>query len=506
MEESPAAYEGLGVAARYLLDVEAAVAAHERGYRLARGRGDTTAAAKLAAQLAIDAYGFGRIAEANGWTERALMLTEETGPSEGRALALGLRAHVAMLARNDPAETLRLARDALAAARAAGSTDVEMVALALEGLALVCSGSVEQGMRRLDAATAAAVAGELRDVDLAETVCCYLIDACKRVRDLDRAAEWCDRVSEIARRFDDRFMFAVCRVHHADVLIWQGSWAAADDELETAAAAFSDFAPWKLADSSVRRAELRRKQGRLDEAAELLAECEGHRLHDLHVGLLALDHGDPAGALEAAQRFLRRIGGNDRFERVAGLELLVRAALACGFREEAAEAAAEIRVTADAVATRPLLAAALLAEACLAAASGDPGAARVRFEDAAATFEAAGAPYEAAQAWLGAAEASRAAGKVDATAAAEVRARTALAALGVSIAAPARAGGILSSREREVLALLAEGRSNDEIAAALVLSVRTVERHVANTYRKLRLSGRSARAAATAWAHAEGIA
>ena len=90
------------------------------------------------------------------------MLTEDAAPSEGRALALALRAHVAMLTRNDPAETLRLAEQALGAARAAGSTDVELVALALQGLALVCSGSVDEGMRRLDAATAAAVADNER--------------------------------------------------------------------------------------------------------------------------------------------------------------------------------------------------------------------------------------------------------------------------------------------------------------------------------------------------------
>jgi DNA-binding CsgD family transcriptional regulator len=57
-----------------------------------------------------------------------------------------------------------------------------------------------------------------------------------------------------------------------------------------------------------------------------------------------------------------------------------------------------------------------------------------------------------------------------------------------------------------VLRLVAQGRSNDEIAAALFLSVRTVERHVANVYAKLALSGRSARAAATAWAYAHGAA
>ena len=56
----------------------------------------------------------------------------------------------------------------------------------------------------------------------------------------------------------------------------------------------------------------------------------------------------------------------------------------------------------------------------------------------------------------------------------------------------------LSPRERDVLRLAAEGRTNDEIAAALTLSARTVERHLSNTYAKLGLSGRVARAAAVA--------
>lgn len=56
----------------------------------------------------------------------------------------------------------------------------------------------------------------------------------------------------------------------------------------------------------------------------------------------------------------------------------------------------------------------------------------------------------------------------------------------------------LSPREREVLGLLAAGRANKEIAAALHLSVHTVERHVANIFTKLGLRNR---AEATSWAH-----
>lgn len=54
----------------------------------------------------------------------------------------------------------------------------------------------------------------------------------------------------------------------------------------------------------------------------------------------------------------------------------------------------------------------------------------------------------------------------------------------------------LSDREREVLSLAAQGKSNDDIATQLFLSVRTVERHLHNSYAKLGVSGRSARAAA----------
>ncbi len=56
----------------------------------------------------------------------------------------------------------------------------------------------------------------------------------------------------------------------------------------------------------------------------------------------------------------------------------------------------------------------------------------------------------------------------------------------------------LSEREREVLGLVAAGLTNEQIAERLFLSVRTVERHLSNVYAKLRLSGKSARAAAAA--------
>ncbi len=76
--------------------------------------------------------------------------------------------------------------------------------------------------------------------------------------------------------------------------------------------------------------------------------------------------------------------------------------------------------------------------------------------------------------------------------------RDASAAAEASSPARAPVASLLSVRELDVLRLAARGHDNDVIAAALVLSVRTVERHLQNAYAKLDVQGRSARTAAVA--------
>ena len=62
-----------------------------------------------------------------------------------------------------------------------------------------------------------------------------------------------------------------------------------------------------------------------------------------------------------------------------------------------------------------------------------------------------------------------------------------------------RRHGALTQREWEIASLVSVGRSNTEIARALVLSARTVERHIENIYAKLGIHGPPARAALTAY-------
>ena len=510
--ESVEGLVGLGVAARYLFDGAAALGAHEAAYRLSRERGDARMGARAALELVFDCALFRGPAEARGWLERAARLLGEVPAGYEQGLLMYLRARFALAGEHDPEGALRLARDGAEFARMGDAFDGEMVCLALEGLAMVADGRVAEGMRRLDEATTAAVSGEIRDARVVEVVCCHLIDACQRVRDFDRAGEWCRRVEEISSRFGDAEMFATCRTLYGEVLVWQGAWRDAERTLSAVCREFA-YVPGKAVDGLVRLAELRRRQGRLDDAAALLDELGQHRLGAVTRAALALDRGDADAATAEAERFLRGVGDRDRFERVQALEVLVRARLTLGARDEAESAARELEAIATSAGTRPLRAAALLARGRVEC-GRDLERAGAALQDAADLFSESGVRYEAALTSLELAAVFGELGREREAQAAEQRARAELADLGVAMPGrPPRAGSArrtgssgLTRREREVLELIAHGLSNDEIAAQLVLSVRTVEHHVASIYSKIGASGRAARASATAYALANGLA
>jgi len=138
-----------------------------------------------------------------------------------------------------------------------------------------------------------------------------------------------------------------------------------------------------------------------------------------------------------------------------------------------------------------LRASAALAEGLLAAALDEHERARRLLEDAVDRYERSGAPFEAAQARLALAGVLTALGRNDRAALESAGAVRALRALG----AVGDRRTTVTPREREVLALLADGLTNRQIAERLVVSEHTVHRHVANILRKLDLPSRSAAAA-----------
>lgn len=215
---------------------------------------------------------------------------------------------MAFLLENDVAAARRLARRARAIGRSLGEGDVELSALALEGMALASEGKVAEGIRLLDEASAAAVAGEISELWAVGRTCCYLVTACERVRDFERASQWSKRMLEFAKRWRIPHLFAVCRAHYAAVLVWRGTWAEAEVEFEAAMREFAGSRPGMGFEPVVRLAELRRRQGRLDEASTLFREVEFHPYAQLGLAAVALDGDDAALAVELAERFLRQLG------------------------------------------------------------------------------------------------------------------------------------------------------------------------------------------------------
>jgi LuxR family transcriptional regulator, maltose regulon positive regulatory protein len=512
--ESAEAWEGLGWSAYCLDDDRLTLEARERAYRLYREQGDDQSAARVAAWLAADWAEFrGETAVCNGWLQRAHRLLGDSEPGPGHGW---LAVHEAsMILYDDPATARRLALEAAELGRRFGVVELETLGLALEGSVLVSEGDLDVGMRRLDEATATALGGEAELLVCVAWACCYLISACEQVRDYDRASQWCRQVGDFCERHGIGLLLGICRAKYAGVLTWQGRWEEAESEVTQAAEGLAARPPL-VAEAVARLAELRRLQGRYDDAETLLARCEGDPRALLVQAQLALDRGRLTDAAELAERFLRRFAGRHRIERGPGLEVAVRAYAELGQCERAREALEQLRAVALCAETRPLRAALFTAEASLAAALGDRDAARRWWEDAIDALAGSPASYETGRARLGLAAVLEADGRVPEARSHVEAALEAFRHLGADAQAagaeamlgrldqaqsPGAEDGpldVLSPREREVVALVAVGMSNREIAERLVISEHTVHRHVTSILRKLGLRSRAAAASLAA--------
>jgi tetratricopeptide (TPR) repeat protein len=276
--ETPEALEGLGGALYWLDPTEEALEHRERAFRLYRERGDARAAARIACGLPLDSLDLRGEAPAQGWLERARKLLDGLPPGAEHGWLALWEGHFALLFRGDLAAGRAGSRAALEIARRLSLFDLEMLAQALEGLVQVADGDVHDGMRRLDEATTAALGGEMTDLDAVGATCCFLVHACERVRDYDRAAQWGERVERFSERWGIAPALAVCRAQYAAMLVGRGEWPRAEEELEKAAARLSRSRPRLLGEAVEQLAELRRRQGRFEEAEALFARAEGRSL------------------------------------------------------------------------------------------------------------------------------------------------------------------------------------------------------------------------------------
>jgi ATP/maltotriose-dependent transcriptional regulator MalT len=253
-----------------------------------------------------------------------------------------------------------------------------------------------------------------------------------------------------------------------------------------------------------RLARLHRLRGQLDLAErEYAAAASCGREVQPGLALLRAAQGNPTAAIAGVDRALAE--SRDPALRSLLLAAKVEIALAAGITDSAPAALAELDQNAEAIQTPYLAALAAHAAGQFRLAQGDPQAALTSLRRAWTLWQQVDAPYEAARTRVLVSAACRALGDDDAARMELDAARIAFEQLGarsdlasLAPADEATPGHPLTAREREVLALVAQGQTNRGIATMLFLSEKTVARHLSNIFSKINVNSR---AAATAYAY-----
>jgi DNA-binding CsgD family transcriptional regulator len=511
-DDAPDARDGLARALWWLEGPAPAIVERTRAYAGYHHLGDERAAAHAALWIAHEyEVGLSNPVAAGGWLARAAGLLEQVQENADHArleLVRGER-------EGDPLKSGRHAKTALDIARRLRDRDLEITALGRLGLAEVRVGAVQSGMSRLDEAMAAALGGELTELETLGELCCDLIAACDQTGDVDRLRQWNRLLGEATHERRELPVMSFCGCCSAEALIAGGHLEDAERELAHALRlADQTGTHGRCVDPRARLADLLVHQGRFEEAEQLLPGADGDGWTVRAQAELHLRRREPGAARVVLERRLRQLG-LDSLLAVPVLDLLVEARLAEGDFDAADEAANALqalsslaaidRVTAYAERARGRVALAVQADEALE-----------RLERAISVFARLGMDLEVGRTRLDLARALR---EVDRQAAID-EGRAAMSALHAARASyerdiaaallrelgdesrPLAARGVseLTHREVEVLQLLGEGLTNAEIARRLFISTKTAGNHVSSVLMKLGLRNRS-QAAAVARTH-----
>lgn len=485
--------------------IDESLSASEEAYRLFL-QGDEPrfeAAAMVAMDLGFSWYLRGEETMGSGWISRAQRLLENRPEcvEHGYLQALAIDES---LATGDYDTALDVARAVEAAADRHGDETLAAYALVGQGIARIKQGRVGDGLALLDEAMLPVVAGRVRPT-FAGNIYCQLMSVCHELADLRRAQQWTDATARWCGGFDNAVMFmGVCRVHRAQLLQVHGQWAEAEEEIRRVCDELAKMNVVAVGLALYELGEVRRLRGDLAEAEAAYADAHRHgRDPQPGLALLWLAQGRVSAAREAL--LAAESSTSDPLARARLWEALVEVAVRAGDRATARRALESLERAAATYASSGLLAAAALARGEVRLAEGDaPGAVDALIE-ARRRWQDLGAPPRVARARTLLAEALRSTGNEQAATLELQAAAATLAELGVAEPTPAaarRLPGGLTPREAEVLQLVARGMSNREVAAKLVLSEKTVARHLANVYTKL---GVGSRTAAAAYAHDQGL-
>ena len=388
--------------------------------------------------------------------------------------------------------------------------DRNLLALGLSaiGRTRLQGGEVPEGLALFDEAMAVVTSGKISPI-AAGNVYCVMIEGCQEVSDLGRAAAWTAALSRWCDEQPGMLAFTgQCAVHRGQIMRLHGAFSTAIEELDDAIRRYLASPSGEAAGLAyAERGDVQRILGDLDAAEDSYEQAAHHGFEPQPgLALLWLARGRTPAALAAARRLLAEI--SDPVHRSRVLPAATEILLAAGESTEARAAAEELGVIADRFGCSGLQAMAAYAAGRVELDAGDASGALPYLRKASTLWNGMSSPYEAARVKVQVARALRTLGDEESAMNELAAARRTFLELGtmpadeeaVGLLAPAALPDGLTVREAEVLRLVASGKSNAQIAAELVLSEKTVARHVSNIFAKLGVGSRTA-AAAYAFEH-----
>jgi len=481
----------------------------ERAHQASLEAGDKLHAARCAFWIGIQLARGGEMGPATGWLGRAQRLVEsEQRECVERGYLLMPRVFQHQAA-GDYEAAAAVAGEAVEIGERFDDTDLFALAVHTQGEMLIRHGRVQEGFGLLDEAMVAATAGELSPV-VTGIVYCGVILVCQEVFDLRRAREWTEALTQWCDRQPDLMAFTGrCLVHRAEIMQLRGSWADALAEAARASVRFEQaMNRAAAAQASYRQGEVKRLVGEFAAAEEAYRGSSRFGWEPQPgLALLRLAQGKNDAAAAAIRRAIGE--ATDPLRRASLLPAYVEIMLAAGETAEARNASGELDRISHIYESGMLAALAAHASGAVELADGSANDALVALRRAWQLWEELEVPYEAARARELISLACRTLGDEDGAALELDAARLTFEELGAAsdlarLGRLAGGGGGdtygLSSRELEVLRLVAAGKSNREVANELVICEHTVARHVQNIFTKLDVSSRAA-AGAFAFQH-----
>jgi DNA-binding CsgD family transcriptional regulator len=471
-------------------------------------RGAVARAARCAIWLAFDLMHLGERARAGGWITRARELLDNARQDCVEQGYLLLPIALQRVFAGDAAGAYGMFCQAAEIGDRFGDRDLIALARHSRGRVLIRMGELRDGVGLLDEAMITIDAGEVSPLVVGD-VYCSVIEGCLEVFDLKRAQQWTAALTRWCEAQPDLVPYrGQCLVRRAEILQLRGAWPEAIEAARQACERLLQPSPQPASGAAFYQCgELHRLRGEFSQAEEAYRQANRYgRTPQPGLALLRLAQGQSETATAAIRLVVDEAHGSETRSRL--LPAYVEIMLAAGDIQAARMAADELASLAGDLDAPLLTAVAAQARAAVRLAEGDARAALPILRQAWTGWQEVDAPYDAARVRVLIGLASRDLGDVEAAEMEFDAARWIFQQLGARpdltrvetlsrALKPAPAGG-LSAREMQVLRLVARGKTNREIASALFISERTVERHLSNIFNKLDLTSRSA---ATAYAY-----